>query len=166
MIKTPINIARLGRPHGLHGWMLVNSFADPAEQVFNYAPLYIQDGKAWRELDITAHKTQSKKLMIHLKGCDTPEAAKAYTNKFLVIDRSQLPEPDTDEYYWSDLEGLRVINQAGVELGHVDHLINTGANDIFVVKGKKQHLIPHLKEFTLSIDLKEKKIIVDWEEDF
>ena len=78
-----------------------------------------------------------QKFLLRIKDCDTPETAKTYTNQTIAVDRSQLSETEENEYYWSDLEGLRVINQAEVELGHVDHLINTGANDIFVVKAKK-----------------------------
>jgi 16S rRNA processing protein RimM len=166
LIKNPISIAKLGRPHGLRGWVLVQSFAHPPEQLFDYAPLYLQTGKTWREINISGHKIQDQKLLLHIEGCDTPEAAKTYTNQLIAIDRSQLSEPKEGEYYWRDLEGLRVVNQADVELGRVDHLINTGANDIFVVKGKKEYFIPHLKQFILSIDLKEKVIIADWEEDF
>tara|TARA_B100000508_G_C11429554_1_gene262641 strand:- start:105 stop:605 length:501 start_codon:yes stop_codon:yes gene_type:complete len=166
MKTTPITIAKLGRPYGLKGWMFVQSFANPPEQLFQYSPLYLQKKQDWQELHITEHNTQGQKLLIHIEGCDSPEDAKTYTNQLIAIDRSQLSELEEGEHYWSDLEGLRVINQAGTALGYVDHLINTGSNDIFVVKGEREHLIPNIKTYVLSIDLKEKVITVDWEEDF
>ncbi|MDH5600332.1 MAG: ribosome maturation factor RimM, partial [Gammaproteobacteria bacterium] len=92
-----------------------------------------------------------------------------------AIKRDQLPSPAPGEYYWSDLKGLKVINLEGVELGHVDSMLETGANDVMVVvsdngmgkKGKRERLIPFVTEDTVQeVNLEQGFITVDWDEDF
>jgi 16S rRNA processing protein RimM len=78
-----------------------------------------------------------------------------------------LPPAPEGEYYWTDLIGLTVINREGVTLGQVDHLLETGANDVLVVKGERERLIPFLLELVvLEVDLAQRMLRVDWEEDF
>ena len=76
------------------------------------------------------------------------------------------PAAGINEYYWSQLIGLSVVNTQGIELGHVDSLFETGANDVLVVKGDKERLIPFTEFAVLEIDLDSGKITVDWDEDF
>ena len=87
--------------------------------------------------------------------------AKTYTNIDICINREQLPKLPKGEYYWSDLEGLTVINKSGKKLGTVDHLIATGSNDVLVLENNI--MIPYIDDVILEIDLKEKIIQVDWE---
>ena len=83
------------------------------------------------------------------------------------IYRGQLPETREDEFYWSDLIGLQVINADGKRLGEVDHLLETGANDVLVVRGEREYLIPYLPEQVIQdIDLDAQVIRVDWDPDF
>ena len=85
----------------------------------------------------------------------------------VVIERAQLPPVETGEYYWADLEGLSVVTTQGVNLGVVDYLLETGANDVLVVKGDRERLIPFLRDQTIkSVDLTQSQIIVDWDPDF
>jgi 16S rRNA processing protein RimM len=77
-----------------------------------------------------------------------------------------MPETGGDRYYWSDLEGLRVIHQDGTELGKVDHLLETGAHDVMVVKGEQERLIPFvMNKVIINVDIDEGRIDVDWEWD-
>jgi 16S rRNA processing protein RimM len=86
----------------------------------------------------------------------------------IFISKQQLPKTGADEYYWNDLIGLNVETASGVKLGAVDHLLETGANDVLVVMdGETERLIPFLQQQTvLSIDLAARLIIVDWDPDF
>lgn len=77
-----------------------------------------------------------------------------------------MPATGIDEYYWSQLTGLSVVNQQGIELGEVANLFETGANDVMVVKGDKERLIPFTEFAVHEVDLDNKKIIVDWDADF
>jgi 16S rRNA processing protein RimM len=77
-----------------------------------------------------------------------------------------LPPPEENEFYWSDLIGLKVVNREGVELGNVDSLMESGANDLLVVKGACEHLIPFVAAFVGKVDLAAGTIEVDWGEDY
>ncbi len=162
-----IIIGRIGSPFGIHGWLKINSFTDPPENIFQYLPWQIHSKQSWLTLNIADSQIQSHRILIKLADCHTPEQAKHYTNTEIAIWRNQLATLENDQYYWSDLEGLSVINSNGVNLGKVDHLMNTGANDILVVKGAKNYLIPYiLNMYVMQVNLQEKTIIVDWHEDF
>jgi 16S rRNA processing protein RimM len=85
----------------------------------------------------------------------------------LAVRRSQLPATGADEVYWVDLLGLAVVNIHGEDLGRVDHLLETGANDVLVVKGEKERLIPFARDSIVKeVDLRAGKILVDWERDY
>jgi len=78
-----------------------------------------------------------------------------------------LPKTQTDEYYWTDLIGLEVVNLAGISLGHIENLFETGANDVLVVKGERERLIPLVFDrVVLNVDVIAKKMQVDWDSDF
>jgi 16S rRNA processing protein RimM len=103
---------------------------------------------------------------VQLKDCYTPEEARAFTNVSIGVFRDQLPPLPNNEYYWSDLEGLTVVNLQGIELGTVAYLFETGANDVIVVQGTKEHLIPYVPgPIIKNVDLN-KRIEVDWDPDF
>ena len=84
----------------------------------------------------------------------------------IAVPRGALPETGKDQYYWSDLEGLRVVHRDGTVLGRVAYLLETGANDVMVVEGEQERLIPFVTEkVVLGVDLDKGEIEVDWEWD-
>lgn len=113
-----------------------------------------------------ASRTHGKFLVVKLAGCDTPEAARQYTNAFIAVDRDELPALTKGEYYWADLIGLRVVTVTGDDLGRVDSLLETGANDVLIVKNHRERWIPYVKAVIQSIDLAHKIITVDWDPEF
>ena len=101
--------------------------------------------------------------MVKLAGCDDRETVANYTNCEIEIDRKQLPELQTGSYYWKDLEGLTVSKVDGETLGKIDYLFDTGANDVMVIKGKEEHMIPYLANVVKRVDLDKKEMVVDWD---
>lgn len=97
---------------------------------------------------------------------DNREQAQYLLGLDLYINKSQLPELDNEELYWHELTGMRVVNVDGVELGFVDNMVATGANDVIVVKGKKEHWVPYIEPFLVSLNREERLITVDWDEEF
>lgn len=160
-------VGRFGAPFGIHGYIKVISHTDPLENILNYKPWLIEQNSIWQPLKILDYKVHGKFILIKIAEYDTPEAVRIFTNKEIAIEKNQLPELKNNEFYWSDLEGLKVINVKDEELGIVDHLINTGANDILVVtKNNKEQLIPYIKHVIIEVNLIKKQIIVDWELDY
>lgn len=163
-----IIIGKLGKTHGVKGWLRLHSNTRPTEAMLNYSPWYIQnDESKWQKLVVNEIRPHGKIFIVNIEGVENPEVAKQYTGKDIATIYSQLPKSKKDEYYWTDLEGMTVVNCENVELGTIDHLMETGANDVMVVIGKKRHLIPFLlKKVVLEVDLENKMIRVDWDEDF
>lgn len=165
-----IVVGRVGSPHGVQGWMKLHSYTQPADNILQYRHWFIQasDG-AWHPVDMANIQTQASSdghMRIKLPDCESPEAARLYTNLLIAVMRDQLPAPLPGEHYWSDLEGLSVINTAGVSFGQVSHLFATGANDVLVIKGDRERLLPYIKDVVLEVDLEKGQILVDWDADF
>lgn len=159
-------MGHFGQSYGIKGWLKVNSSTDPIENILQYFPWQVQHQGLWQPLKITEGKRQGKHILVKIAGCDTPELAKTYTNNPIAIEREQLPKLPPDEYYWSDLIGLKVINQDGVDFGWVESLFETGVHDVLVVKNSRQRLIPYTSEVIKNIDLTNRIIHVIWDAEF
>ena len=163
-------VGKISSAYGIKGWLKVNSYTDPATNILQYNPLYLQsrDSKqSWELVKLISGREQGKQVAVQLDGINDRNQAELLRGLELAITRDQLPEPEDDEYYWLDLEGLSVINLDGITLGVVDSIMETGANDVLVVKGDKERLIPYvMNEFIHTIDLDAGTITVDWDPDF
>lgn len=167
---------KVGRPFGIHGFLKIYSYTEPVTNLLDYQPWYLKSGRhnpQWQPIAIAEAKPLGKGLTARFAECDTPEQARIYVNHLIGIKRSQLPTPKADQYYWADLLGLKVYNTENVYLGEVVEILETGANDVLVVKKivKNQAtaplLIPYvLKKIILNIDLDAKMLLVDWHEDW
>lgn len=162
-----IVVGKIGATYGIAGWLKIHTYTEFGANILNYSPWYLSsdsDQQSYREIIIEAGKPHGNSFIAKFTGVDTPEAARLYTGKTISIKRSQLPDLNQGEYYWSDLVGLTVINIRGEVLGKVSYLIETGANDVLVIKGDKEHAIPYLPgSVVVKVDLAKQEIIVDWE---
>jgi len=163
-----IVIGRISGVFGVKGWVKVYSHTRPRQQLVSYRPWFLRRKRGeWKEAEVTEGRPQGKTLVAHLKGCDTPEGAQQYLGMEIGVRREQLPPPAPGEFYWVDLEGLQVLTTDGVDLGRVDHLLETGANDVLVVKGERERLIPLvMDEYVKAVDLAAGTIEVDWDPEF
>ena len=151
---------------GLQGWVKVFSYTNPRTNILNYAPWSIKVDGNFQSIDITSGREQSKTIVAHIKGIDNREDSQKFIGQDIYINKEQLPELTQGEYYWHELIGFDVINKDEERLGTVDYFVETGANDVLVVKGKKEYWIPYIEPFLVSIDSKNNKILVDWDKDF
>jgi len=159
-----IIIGRLGKTYGVRGWLRVNSYTEDASGILDYTPWHLQEGKSYKLRAIADSKKLGNGLIVKFDGVDTPENAKLLTGSKVAILSSQLPALEEGEYYWKDLEGLTVIDQDGNNLGKILYIMETGSNDVLVVKGEKEHAIPYLpNDVVKNIDLKNKIMYVNWE---
>ncbi len=166
-------IARIGAAHGIKGWVKLISYSSPKANILNYQNYWTLQAGSLVKLEIDNCKAQGKGFVAHIKGCDDRDKTQEFTGKDLYIKKSFLPQLDDDEYYWYQLSGLRVQTLSGDDLGVVDHLLETGANDVLVVKAdehsvdEEERLIPYLLEQVIdSIDLSQKMIRVNWEKEY
>ncbi len=160
-------MGRIASPFGVKGWLRINAFTALPDNLLEYSPWYLKLKGEWQAVEPLAGRPHGKGIVVQLKDCDDRDAAAALTGTDIGVYRSQLPPADTDEYYWSDLIGLQVITGEDRLLGVVDHLFETGANDVMVVKGEKEYLVPYITEQVVeSVDLESRTIRVDWDPDY
>lgn len=160
-----IIIGKIGATYGIKGWLKIISFSDETTGITDYNPWYLEEKKGWKVLKVTETRPHGKGLVAKIVGYDTPEQARSLTGKKIAIQRTQLVALEKHEYYWTELEGLTVINQHDEVLGKVMYLIETGSNDVLVVKGEgKEFAIPYLPgETVLKVDLALQVMQVNWD---
>ena len=168
------NLIRLGRVTGLYGvkgWVKVFSDTDPREAITDYSEWLLKREHGWRRIAVESGRKQGKNVVVKLAGIDDRDMAATLSGCEIAITRDQLAATKPGEYYWIDLEGLKVVTTDGVELGIVDHLFGTGANDVLVVREDnseaRERLIPYVSgQVVTEVDLQEKRMIVDWDPEF
>ena len=147
--------------------MKVFSYTEPRENILSYSPWQLRKGGQQKVLEVLEGQRQGKNIIVHLEGIDDRDTAAGMAGWKVFIDRSQLPETHENEFYWADLCGLKVITRENIELGTVDHLLETGANDVLVVIGEKERLIPFvLGQTVIEVNLDKGQMIVEWDPDF
>lgn len=163
-----LNAGEISGVFGVKGWVKVFSFTDPRENILRYSPWILQKNKQTREIKVIGGQRQGNNVVAELEGIADRDTALALMGWQILISKQQLPKTQPGEYYWADLVGLKVETQDGIKLGVVDHLLETGANDVLVVlDGETERLIPFLQQQTLlSIDLDAGLMVVDWDPDF
>lgn len=160
-----IVIGKIGSPYGVRGWTKVIAYTEFGANILSYQPWYLSPNHNEQvEVILEDSRIQNDIVLVKLKGIDTPEDASRYSGRDIYIKREQLPNLKKDEFYWSDLVGLTVINKEGKDLGKVIYLMSTGSNDVLVVKGEREHGVPFIRgSVILNIDIDKKQILVDWE---
>ena len=142
------------------------SYTDPREAVLNYDRWLLSVDDGWQEATFAEGQRHGKTVIVHIDGYDDRDQAARLIGTEIGIPREELPEAGGDQFYWSDLEGLRVMHHDGTELGKVDHMLETGAHDVMVVKGEQERLIPFvMNKVIINVDFDEGRIDVDWEWD-
>ncbi|GAB4189363.1 MAG: ribosome maturation factor RimM [Wenzhouxiangellaceae bacterium] len=158
-------VGRIAGVHGVRGWVKVFSYTDPRDALFNYQPLWL--GEQRRQLEVRDSRRQGKGLVAQLAGVDDRDQAARLIDENIYIQRQQLPDNPPGQYYWSDLIGLSVVNRQDVHLGRVSHLLETGSNDVLVVDGERERLVPFIPGQSVTrVDLENGVIHVDWDPEF
>ena len=161
----------LGRIHGafgVRGELKLESFTEPAATIFRYQPWILRDAQGReRELVGASGRETHKGLVAVFADVADRDAAEALRGSEIWVPRSVLPPAKPGEYYWVDLEGLRVVNLEGADFGTVSHLFSTGANDVLVARGERERMIPFLEpDYIRSVDFDAGVVTVDWDADF
>lgn len=168
-------VGRITTVYGVRGWVKIHSYTEQPEMLFEYLPWQVESGDDWQLMTVTEWRRHGDGLVAHLTGVDDREVARNYCQKDIRVSKSVLPELTGDEYYWHQLQGLSVVTrteQGEIRLGKVTSLMETGANDVLVVRGdadsvdREERLIPYVDQFVLNVDLPNAVIEVDWDPAF
>ena len=166
MATQPVVLGRVSGLFGVRGWVKVYSYTEPREAVLDYDRWLLNRNDGWQEATVAEGQRHGKTSIARIDGYVDRDQAAELVGIEIGVPREELPEAEQGRFYWSDLEGLRVVHRDGTELGKVDHLLETGANDVMVVKGEQERLIPFVMEqVVLGVDLDKGEIEVDWEWD-
>lgn len=171
-----VNVGRITTVFGVKGWLKVHSDTQPRENICSYNPWWLKTRHGVKAVEVDDYKLHGEGLVVHLKGLDDRDEAREFCQIDVAIERQQMPQLDAGEYYWHQLIGLNVVTVFGgveVDLGTVSRLLETGANDVLVVKGNEQsldqteRLIPYVPDlYVLDVDLEQEQIRVDWDPEF
>jgi 16S rRNA processing protein RimM len=162
-----VTVGRISGSFGVRGWVKVYSYTDPRENIVGYSPWYlVVDGQS-RQVKLLAGRAHGDGVVALIDGVNDRDAAEALTGAGIEVDRAVLGKAGRQQFYWTDLQGMKVQTLTGVVLGSVDHLFETGANDVMVVVGEGRHLVPFLYgRVVTGVDTDQRVITVDWDPDF
>ena len=167
-------VGKLGSTYGIRGWLRIYSSTEQAESIFDYQPWFLKIKGLWQPTELENWRHHNHELIVKLKGVDDREAAQILANVEIGVDLSVFPILEEGDYYWHDLIGCAVVNLEGYAMGTVTEMMETGSNDVLVVKanvkdafGKQERLIPFLYEQVVKrVDPATKTITVDWDAGF
>ena len=151
--------------HGLKGWVKIHSWTRPLEAILDYQPWLL--GEEQNPVNIVDGRKQGRGLAVLLPDTHDREQARLVVGQKISVQRDQMPETVPGEYYWSDLIGLEVHTLEGDMLGRVEEMMETGANDVLVIRGQREHLVPFIQgQYVMRVDLVEGRMEVDWDPEF
>lgn len=152
MSERLILLAKIGAPHGVKGEVRVTAFGDP-DMLNQYGKLETQDGG---RLKIRRMRSQKNGLVVKFEGVNTRVEAQALTGTELYVDRGKLPATeDEDEFYLSDLIGLKVHDKSGEALGTIKDIPNFGADDMLEIQPEtgSSYYLPFTKAVVPEVDI-------------
>lgn len=161
-------MGRIAGAHGIRGFVKIQPFTEHLDSLLDYRTWWIgREQGPWREVAAKQCEVHRKTLVAQLPDCPDRTAAEKLKGLLIAVPRSSLPKQGDGEYYWSDLIGLTVVNEAGVMLGTVANLLETGANEVLSVQGDSgEMLIPFVASAIRQVDLRNNRILVDWQPDY
>ena len=165
-------MGRVAAPFGIRGWVKVAPWSEDPATLLAHPVWYLREPGAtsqWRATDVVGARMHAKVLVAELRGVESREAAAALRGYEIGLAREVLSAPARNEYFWTDLEGLDVVNRTGVKLGQVVAVTSNGAHAILRVaerSGASERLIPFVPAYIDRVDADERRIDVDWEPDF
>jgi len=156
---------------GVKGWVKLHSYTRPRADIANYSNWWLQsDNKSSRfsspqAVEILNCREQGQGVAAQIKGVNDRDTAATYKGLRILIKKTDLPELSAGEYYWQDLIGLNVSTVEQLDIGIIESILETGANDVLVIKinDDEDVLIPNIPEVVKNVDLKLGTMIVDWD---
>ena len=165
-----VAMGRVIAPFGVRGWVKIQPFSASPESLLRFPVWWIENEGGWRECRVEKSKVQGEMVTAKLAGCDDRDGAAKYRGLEVAVPRDAFPAAEKNEFYWVDLIGLEVVNEANENLGKVVRVFETGANDVLEVNGPREdareRLIPFIADVVKEVDVAGGVIRVDWPSDY
>ena len=174
-VDSVVTLGRIAGLFGVHGWVKVHSYTRPPQAILEYDVWLVGKHCDWHTQQLREGRQQGRGIVARLADTSSREQASALVGADIGVPLEQLPALPQGEYYWAELEGLRVVNLEGLTLGVVSHLLETGANDVMVVVPEgvsarsvaaQSRLIPYVRQVVKQVDLESGIVRVDWNPDY
>lgn len=176
MSSVPANglmkIAQLKKPYGIKGWLWVFSDTDDRTAIFAMQPWFMKTATGMKPLTVKAWREQGSGIVAQFEQVPDRNVAETMNGVTIWVEQDVLPETSGDEYYWSDLVGMRVFNEQDEYLGDITEMFETGAHDIMRVAAtsdsfdSEERLIPWHKQTVIAVDKADKKVVAAWPSDY
>ena len=169
-----IELGKVSGVWGVRGAIKVYAYTREREGIAKYKNWILQSaGGVNQHYEVVQCKKQGQSMVATLKGVDDRDLAESLQGFRILVPLQDMPVLPDGEYYWRQLVGLEVVTLEGMVLGVVDHLLETGANDVLVVNRKTadseepvEHLLPYIDQVVIKVDLLTKSMQVDWDPEF
>jgi 16S rRNA processing protein RimM len=150
-----ILMGKIAATHGLRGQLRIVSYSGSFDSFLSIDSVMLKDRSGrTNKFSVAGATVHGNKLLLTLAGFTDINEVLPFVGSELYLRRDQLPSAADDEYYWYDLIGLKVVTSSGEPLGRLESIIETGSNDVFVVKSaEREYLIPALQDVVVNIDL-------------
>jgi 16S rRNA processing protein RimM len=160
------NVGKIVNTQGIKGEVRVISTTDFPEERFkkgNVLFLFLPKNETPVQLTIKSHRKHKNFDLLLFEGYENINEVEKFRDGIIKVPESQLGELDEGEFYFHEIIGCLVFTKQGEEIGKVTEILTPGANDVWVVKGKKgkEVLIPYIDDVVKKVDLKEKIILID-----
>lgn len=160
-------MGRVVSPYGVKGWIKIQPYTENLEAFCGYTSWWIGKPGDLSAKTVVQAKVHGATIIAQLEGLQDPETAARLKGAEVAVAREALPAPEADEYYWSDLIGLEVVNEQEEVLGKVAGHLSTGAHDVMrVVEGETERLLPFVEAVVRKVDMSARRIRVDWGADW
>ena len=157
-----LEVGKIINTHGLRGEVKVAAWTDTPDVFEDLSTVYIKNKNEYTPLTVGSVKYQKNNLIVKFRELSDINEAEPLKNSVLYAERSELGELEEGVYYIADLIGITVKKDSGEVIGKIKDVMQTGANDIYVVarKDMKDLLIPVLPDVVLSVDIEAKEAVV------
>lgn len=159
-------MGRIVAPYGVQGWLKIIPDTEQVDGLLAFKTWRVGNEQDWKKIRLKSGKAHNDVLVVKLEGINDRDAAFSCKGQLVAVLRSELPALDRNEFYWSDLIGLAVRNQQDVDFGNIADVFETGANDVIVVRGEIDRLIPYTEQTVIEVNLEKQTMLVDWDADF
>ena len=161
-----IELGRVSGVFGVKGWIKIHSYTRERDGPLEYNSWQLKCGEVISGYKVEQGRIQSKGLIAKLREIDDRTMAESLIGCEIVVTMAELKKIELDEYYWRDLIGLSVVTTEGTNLGKIVDMMETGANDVMILGGEIQRLLPFTANTVISVDLDDESVIVDWDPEF
>ena len=156
-------IAQILRPHGVRGEVKVYPLTDDITRFKRLREAYLERDGRYEPIVVDGCKFVSEAVVLHIEGLKDPEDAEKLRGIYLCVDKEHAVKLPEDVYFVTDIIGCEVVSTDGTELGILTDVLETNANDVYVIRGVRKLLVPALKKLLNTVDVESKRIVLNAE---